>query len=99
MTVESFNKGDLIRCSAVYTDDAGVEIDPAGVFFRVAAPDGTQTPYTYGVDAELVRDSQGNYHLDVDGDSSGLWTVKFFSTGSGQAASPDVSFWIGRSTF
>ena len=40
--------------------------DPDRVAFTFGVVGGEATTYTYGVNAELVRDSAGNYHVDVD---------------------------------
>jgi hypothetical protein len=33
-----------------------------------------------------VKDSTGNYHVDVDADEPGVWRFRFAGTVSGQAA-------------
>lgn len=82
----SYHVGDLIRVAAVFTNVAGTAVDPTAVFVKYKDPGGTVTTLTYGVDAALVRDSAGNYHVDIDADEAGTWTYRFFSTGTGQAA-------------
>lgn len=85
-----YETGDLVRCSAVWTDADGNYLDPTVVKFRFKSPDGTTTTYTHGVDAELVRDDTGRYHVDVDVDAAGVWWYRFYSTGTGQAAGEDA---------
>jgi len=82
----SYDKGDLVRCTAVFTNAAGTATDPGAVFLKVKDPSGNTTIYTYGTDAELLKDSTGNYHIDVDANQSGRWQYRFWSSGSGQAA-------------
>jgi len=84
--MDYFDKGDLVRCSGAFTDSDGTATDPAAVLFKVRNPNGSTTAYTYGVDDELVKDSTGNYHVDVNANVAGLWVYRFYSTGSGQAA-------------
>jgi hypothetical protein len=92
VSINSYDKGDVIRLSAVFTNSAGTAIDPAVVLFSFINPAGTQTTYTYGTDAELVKDSTGNYHVDVDADTEGLFYYRFYSTGTGKAAAEGQLF-------
>lgn len=85
-----YEKGDLVRCSAAFTDIDGNYVDPSKVLFRFKDPAGTTTTYTYGADAELVKDDTGRYHVDVDVDAEGVWFYRFESTGTGQAAGEDA---------
>ena len=96
--MNSYDKGDLVRCTAAFTDAAGSAFDPDTVAFKSRNPVGSVTTYTYGVDAELVKDSTGNYHVDVDANRVGTWTVRFESTGTGQAAA-ESQFRIVESEF
>lgn len=82
----TYDNGDLARCSAAFTTSAGVATDPTTVRFSVRNPAGTTTSYLYGTDSQLVKDSTGNYHVDIDANADGRWHYRFFSTGSGQAA-------------
>ena len=85
--------------SGAFTDSDDVAQDPTVVLFAFKAPsDTTATVYTYGVDAELVKDSTGNYHVDLDTDEVGNWRVRFYSTGTGQAAE-ETYFHIRESYF
>lgn len=81
-----YQVGDLVRCSGEFTDQAGTVLDPTDVFFSVKNPAGTITTYEYGVDVALVKDSTGNYHVDVDANATGIWYYRFYSTGTGQTA-------------
>lgn len=96
--MEHFDKGDEIRVQTTFTDGDDVATDPDNVFFKFTDPSNNTASYTYGVDAELVKDSTGVYHVDIDCDESGEWRWKFYSTGNGQAADED-SFIIDQSWF
>ena len=87
-----------MRCSAVFTNSSGTAIDPTAVLFKVTNPAGTPTTYTYGEDDELVKDSVGNYHVDVDANAAGVWRYRFYSTGTGQAAEEGM-FIVEESAF
>lgn len=80
---------DLARRTAVFTDLNGADIDPTTVAYKAVKPDGTVLgPYTFGQDAEVVKDSTGHYHVDVAIDQRGDWYETWISTGTGQAVEP-----------
>lgn len=83
----SYHVGDLIRVSAEWTNSVGAATDPAAVFCQYKDPGGNTTTLQYLVDAALVRDSEGNYYVDIDADEAGTWRYRFYSTGTGQGAS------------
>jgi hypothetical protein len=79
--------GALVQVAAVFRNPAsGALMDPAAVLFKFKDPAGVVTTYTYGTDSQLVKDSTGKYHVDINASSVGRWYYKFYSTGSGQAA-------------
>jgi hypothetical protein len=79
--------GSLVRVSGAFTDAAAAPIDPTVVRFMFKRPDiAVVTTYVYGVDGALVKDSVGNYHVDVSADVKGEWLYRWESTGTGQAA-------------
>lgn len=94
----SYHVGDLVRISATWTNAAGTAIDPTAVLAQYRDPGGTTTSLVYGVDAALVKDSTGNYHVDVDADEAGWWHYRFYSTGTGQAAAEPSSFYVEASS-
>jgi hypothetical protein len=83
----NYSNGAQVTCSAVFQNTAGTAIDPTSVNFQVTSPAGTVTAYTYGSDTQLVKDSTGHYHVDVSASVDGVWAYRFYSTGTGQAAS------------
>lgn len=93
-----YDLGDLVRAVAIFKDADNVLTDPSAVRFKVKDPAGAIVTYVYGTDAQLVRDSAGNYHVDIDADAAGFWYYRFYSTGSGQAAAEGV-FGVNRSNF
>jgi len=78
--------GTKVRLSAAFADVADAAQDPGGVQFKIRAPDGTVTTYVYGTDAQLVKDSTGNYHVDWLIAASGVHRYRFAGVTSGQAA-------------
>jgi hypothetical protein len=87
-----FDTGDEVRVKTTFSDSSGTATDPTAILFKFANPSGTTTTYTYGVDAELVRDATGVYYVDIDCNEAGAWRWRFYSTGTGQAA--DEGFFI-----
>lgn len=85
MTIPVFQVGDKVRVSAAFTDASETAADPGGVLCKVREPDGTITTYTYGSDADLVKDSTGNYHVDFLTAQSGRHRYGFYGITSGQA--------------
>lgn len=86
-TQSHYDTGDLVRVSAAFKDSTNAAIDPTVVRFKFKRPDtGVVTTYVYGVDGALVKDSAGNYHVDISADAAGEWPYRFESTGTGQAA-------------
>lgn len=96
--VDTFDLGDLVRCQGTFKNIAGASVDPATVSFKAKDPVGTVITYVFGTDAQLVRDSSGLFHVDVDANKPGTWFYRFFSTGSSQAAS-EGQFVVQRSQF
>lgn len=84
--MSTYAKGALVRVTGAFTTAAGTAQDPATVKVTVRKPNGQVSTYTYGTDAAVVKDSTGNYHLDVDANLPGRWVYRWFSTGAGQAA-------------
>ena len=52
-------------------------VDPDSVVFLAACYNGFSVSYTYGVDPELVRDSTGQYHVDMGVGQEGKWYFRF----------------------
>ncbi len=95
---KTYDIGDLVRCSGAFTNTLNVPIDPTVVICKIKPPSGVVVIYTYGIDAALVKDSVGNYHLDVNANAPGVWRYRFYSTGIGQAAQEE-SFEVRPSYF
>lgn len=89
----NYAEGKLVRLTGTFSNSAGTAIDPDVVKVVVQDPAGTTTTYVYGTDAEVVKDSVGTYHIDVDTtDSAGIWYYRWYSTGTGQTATTDDYF-------
>src|SRR5262245_15769254 len=93
-----YDAGDVVRIKVTFTDLAGTPIDPGGVIARVKTPLGVKTTYTYGVDVALVKDSVGNYHIDIEPAIQGIWKYRWEGTISNKGAE-ESSFQIRESEF
>jgi hypothetical protein len=91
LTAREFDLGQLVCITAYFRDSNGTLTDPTNVYFAMRAKAvGVTTTLTYGVDADLVKDATGTYHVDIDtNESGGRWEWNFYSTGTGQAADHD----------
>ena len=98
MRLNEYDIGDGVTLSAAFATKAGVATDPTTVTVRVKNPAGTVTDYVYGTDEEVVRDSDGAFHLDVLVDASGTWYYRCAGTGAVQAAA-EGSFTVRSSQF
>ncbi len=92
-----YDLGDAVTCEASFKK-AGVLLDPTAVTFKVKNPAGVETVYVYGTDVQLIRDSTGKYHVDINANAVGTWFYRFESTGTGQAAQ-EGAFRVQTSNF
>jgi len=77
--------GSSVRASVEFRV-VGVATDPTTIAFRFRQPNGTETSYLYGVDAEIVRTSAGDYYVDVAYVAAGNWRFRWVGTGAVVAA-------------
>ncbi len=96
-----FAQGGQVRVRATFqTVDSGAPLDPTDVYFtysNIATVDlsGVTVPVTlhYGVDAALVREGVGIYHVDSDTTTvTSNWVWRFYATGTGAASANGVFY-------
>ena len=86
-----YDIGDVVRLSnAMTVTSTGSAVDPGALTLVIQDPTGLQTAYVYGTDAELVKDSTGNYHCDVTVSTAGKWRFRWTSTGSAVGSEESV---------
>lgn len=85
MTTTSYPIGDGFRLQGTFTVD-DVLTDPSTIVFQLKDPDDIITTFTYGTDAEVVRDSLGVYHMDVTVTKPLTWYYRIVGTGAVIAA-------------
>lgn len=78
-----YPSGTVVRVAVLWTNTAGTPTDPTTVSLEYRLyPDGDVTTLVYATDAEVVRDSAGAYHVDLDLSSSGKWRYKWTGVGN-----------------
>ena len=81
-----------VRIAANFQDEDQIDVDPSTVKIRVLSPAGTETSYTYGTDAELIKLNTGDYYIDFTPDTSGQWFYRWETTGTNKALAYEGSF-------
>jgi hypothetical protein len=82
LSINVYDKGELVRLAVVFRNLAGTVTDPTAVSFKMSDPDGTVTTYVYVTDAQLVKDSTGNYHVDWPTAKEGKHHYAWLGTGA-----------------
>lgn len=90
--------GSVQRLTINLQSTAGVDTDPTALTFKLMDPMGTETTYTYGTDAQIVKTSTGDYYVDVVPDRGGRWFYRWVSTGSA-AGAQEGNFIVQASPF
>lgn len=79
----SYSIGDKPRLIATFKDGITKTLaDPDVVRFRFKTPDGTETVYVFGTNAELVKESTGVYHVDLPLTSQDEWWYRWEAAGA-----------------
>lgn len=76
-----YDRGDVVRVSAAFTNPAGAATDPTTVRVLYKYFESAVTTLVYPTDAALVKDSTGNYHVDIDLIAEGVWSIRIEGTG------------------
>lgn len=86
MTIIVYQRGDLPRITGAFKNSAGTATDPTGVSFKYKKPSIAAVTLVYLTDNALVKDSTGNYHVDLSITEAGEWYYRWEATGTVQAA-------------
>jgi hypothetical protein len=95
----TYDIGDTVRCAYAFTDEDGTAVDPDVVIFRYKTASVAETSYTYGTDAEVVRDSAGNYHVDLTPDTAGIWYYRWEGDAGAASVADETFFTVRESQF
>lgn len=91
--MDSFTEGSAIKCRVTFTDEDDAPVDPATVAFRIVSPrTGTATDYSYGEDAEVVRQAAGIFYVIVAVNEKGVWNYRFTGVSGQNRAVVRASF-------
>jgi len=82
----TYDIGDIARLKVIFATPDGNAVDPSVIKFRVKNPNREITFYEYGVDAEILKDSTGTYHLDLFLDRPGTWYYRMEGLESNRGA-------------
>lgn len=88
---DRFYVGQGVRASLEFKNSANALVDPSIPKVSVKRPDGTNSVYTYPSSSELVKDSTGKYHIDIDVTLGGDWYIKGVGTG-GITVATEIAF-------
>jgi hypothetical protein len=73
--------------------------NPTTVTVKIKKGNGTILPNkVFGTDVAIVQESTGIYHIDLDTDVHGTWTIRWEATGTVKAAI-EQRFEVRRSDF
>lgn len=88
--------GDLKTIAITFRDEDGTPTDPTTVMLVLTDPVGTATTFTFGVDAGLIKDSTGVYHMDYTPTIAGRFLVRWIGSGVIDVVEP-YSFLVSTS--
>ena len=79
----TYDIGDVVRISAGFTNASAAAADPTAVTVSYRNPStGAVSELNYGVDAEVIKDSTGNYHMDITTANHGIYYYKWEGSGA-----------------
>jgi len=99
MKTNNYTLGTRVEIYGVFQTRDEVDIDPDIVTAKYKKPDGTIITKLYGTDSEIVKESQGNYYMNVDTDADGVWYYRWIADGAEIAGADEDHFIINRSEF
>lgn len=97
MVTSSYHIGDLRVLSAQFRVGTTLT-DPSALTFEMLEPDGVKTTYTQGVDAELVKDGTGQFHVDWTIAKAGRHFIRWAGTGAAQEANEGEFYALPKGT-
>ena len=83
-----FPIGSKVQSWGRFYNSSDVLADPTQVYVSVREPDGLLTTYTHG-GGDTVKDGTGEYYLYINANKPGKYSVRWFATGTNQAATED----------
>ena len=99
MPIDDIDIGAVYEVRVPFTNEDSVAVDPTTVIMRYRKPDGSRTTLTYGVDAEVIKESVGVYTVDLSIDQAGVWTYRWEGSGGAVTAADEETFTVKESRF
>lgn len=82
-----YDVGDLVESSVVFTNAAGIRVDPTTVTVKYRAGSGSATTLVYGIDVAVVKDAVGAYHVNITvAEDNVTYYIEWLGTGAAVAA-------------
>lgn len=93
VAMKSFVIGSRPKLSVDFRDRENNDAlyDPSEVVLQVLPPDGVLRTYEYGVDLDVIKDADGQYHYYVNADQAGTWHW-YWRSGEGDGQAADAGF-------
>lgn len=83
---KAFVEGEVARLHALITNEDGQPFDPAQLSLLARYGSAPESAYTYGVDAEITRVSQGRYRADIPLTQGGQFHFRWVVAGASDGA-------------
>jgi hypothetical protein len=87
--MNEYEIGQTVILRVAFKNQAGVAADPTTLKVEIKDPLGQETEFTFGTDAEVIKDSVGNYHIARDPEIQGVYVAKWRGTGANKGAARD----------
>lgn len=88
----TYEVGDVVRVTTVFTNQAGTAIDPTSVTGKYKDPSGNIT-----TNSSPTKSATGTYYFDVEVDESGIWYYEMTgATGGGGNQGASQGYFIVR---
>lgn len=90
MFLGTFDIGDIVKIKNEIKNEDGDFFNPDALSVTIKKPNGSVSTLVYGTDLQLVRSDVGRHFIRITIDMAGEWTIRWFSTGDGQASQEDT---------
>lgn len=83
---KTYDIGDQVKAEVTFTNISKALADPTTVVLKTRDTAGTETSYTYGVDAEVIKSGTGVYYMTIITTAKGSYFYRGVGTGAVVAA-------------
>jgi hypothetical protein len=96
-TMPEYVVGNVLKLAANFKNGS-TDVDPGSIVLKIKSPLGTIQTYTYGDDADLVKDSTGDYSFNYSPAYEGRYSFRWAGLGT-NASAAESSFVVTESQF